>query len=437
MLPTGLEYFVAFFGVQLAGGIPVPLYPPARKSQIEDHLRRQAGILRTAGAEVLVTFSEVLTLARLLSAQLPGLHRVVTVAELAVGLPSELRPAAGARGGHRLPPVHLRQHGEPQRGGAHPRQPAGESAGDPPGGGHPAGRRDRELASALPRHGADRLLDGRPLLRRPAGPDVAAGLPRPPLALAVGDPPPPGDAVGGAQLRLRAVHQQDPRRGDRGARPLLLAHGAQRRRAGEPRDAAALHRALRAPRLPAGLVLPRLRPRRELARRGLSAARPAAADRRRRARALPALGVGGARGRGRSRRPALRLLRHASGRSRDPRRRRRGPRGGGAPGGAAGVQGAVRHQRLLPQPRGHGEAGPWRLAGLGGPRLHRRRRGLHHRPGQGHHHPRRPQPLPAGAGSGRGRGAGHPQGVRGGLRQPRSGHRHGAPGGDGRDPGAR
>ncbi|HKV08646.1 MAG TPA: AMP-binding protein, partial [Thermoanaerobaculia bacterium] len=82
MLPTGLEYFAAFFGAQLAGGVPVPLYPPARKSQIEDHLRRQAGILATAGAEVLVTFPEVLPLARLLSAQLPGLRRVVTVADL-------------------------------------------------------------------------------------------------------------------------------------------------------------------------------------------------------------------------------------------------------------------------------------------------------------------------------------------------------------------
>ena len=82
MLPTGLEYFAAFFGTQLAGGIPVPLYPPARKSQIEDHLRRQAGILRTAGAEVLITFPEVLTLARLLGAQLPGLRRVATVAEV-------------------------------------------------------------------------------------------------------------------------------------------------------------------------------------------------------------------------------------------------------------------------------------------------------------------------------------------------------------------
>jgi 1-acyl-sn-glycerol-3-phosphate acyltransferase len=82
MLPTGLDYFAAFFGVQLAGGVPVPLYPPARRSQIEDHLRRQAGILQTAGAEVLVTFNEVLTLARLLRAQLPMLRKVVTVAEL-------------------------------------------------------------------------------------------------------------------------------------------------------------------------------------------------------------------------------------------------------------------------------------------------------------------------------------------------------------------
>ncbi|HSF40776.1 MAG TPA: AMP-binding protein, partial [Thermoanaerobaculia bacterium] len=85
MLPTGLEYFAAFFGVQIAGGVPVPLYPPARKSQIEDHLRRQAGILKTAGAEVLVTFPEVLPLARLLSAQLPGLRRVVTVTDLSTG----------------------------------------------------------------------------------------------------------------------------------------------------------------------------------------------------------------------------------------------------------------------------------------------------------------------------------------------------------------
>ncbi len=96
MLPTGHDYFAAFFGVQIAGGVPVPLYPPARKSQIEDHLRRQAGILTTAGAEVLITFPEVLQLARLLSAQLPGLRKVITVAELSQGDPVP-------------PPVHVKE----------------------------------------------------------------------------------------------------------------------------------------------------------------------------------------------------------------------------------------------------------------------------------------------------------------------------------------
>ncbi|HEY0783660.1 MAG TPA: AMP-binding protein, partial [Thermoanaerobaculia bacterium] len=82
MLPSGLDYFVAFYGVLLSGGIPVPLYPPARRSQIADHLRRQAGILETARAGILITFPEVLGLARLLSAQLPGLE-LTTVAALA------------------------------------------------------------------------------------------------------------------------------------------------------------------------------------------------------------------------------------------------------------------------------------------------------------------------------------------------------------------
>jgi acyl-CoA synthetase (AMP-forming)/AMP-acid ligase II len=48
MLPTSLDFFYSFYGILLAGGVPVPLYPPARLSQIEDHLRRQASILDSA-----------------------------------------------------------------------------------------------------------------------------------------------------------------------------------------------------------------------------------------------------------------------------------------------------------------------------------------------------------------------------------------------------
>lgn len=30
MLPTGADYFLGFFGILLAGGVPVPIYPPVR-----------------------------------------------------------------------------------------------------------------------------------------------------------------------------------------------------------------------------------------------------------------------------------------------------------------------------------------------------------------------------------------------------------------------
>jgi 1-acyl-sn-glycerol-3-phosphate acyltransferase len=93
MLPTGLDYFAAFYGVLIAGGVPVPLYPPFRPSQLEDHLRRQAGILDTAQARVLVAMPEVLPLARLVRAQVPTLARVATVAELEAATAPPRRPA--------------------------------------------------------------------------------------------------------------------------------------------------------------------------------------------------------------------------------------------------------------------------------------------------------------------------------------------------------
>lgn len=79
MLPTGLEYFFSFFAILLAGGIPVPLYPPARPTQIEEHLRRHRGILRNAGAKIMITMPEVKPIAGLLKAQVETLELVDTV----------------------------------------------------------------------------------------------------------------------------------------------------------------------------------------------------------------------------------------------------------------------------------------------------------------------------------------------------------------------
>ena len=66
MMPTCPGYFYAYFGILLAGGIPVPIYPPARLSQIEEHVRRHAGILNNAQCAVLITIPEAMIIARLL-----------------------------------------------------------------------------------------------------------------------------------------------------------------------------------------------------------------------------------------------------------------------------------------------------------------------------------------------------------------------------------
>ncbi len=82
MLPTGADYFYSFMGILYAGGIPVPLYPPARPAQIEEHIRRHRKIISNARASILITIPEVRPVARLLMGQVPELKRILTVEEL-------------------------------------------------------------------------------------------------------------------------------------------------------------------------------------------------------------------------------------------------------------------------------------------------------------------------------------------------------------------
>jgi 1-acyl-sn-glycerol-3-phosphate acyltransferase len=82
MLPTSSDFFHAFFGILMAGGVPVPIYPPFRRAQIEDHLRRQAGILRNAQACLIITGAEIRPLGALLMGLAEDLRAVVTIADL-------------------------------------------------------------------------------------------------------------------------------------------------------------------------------------------------------------------------------------------------------------------------------------------------------------------------------------------------------------------
>jgi len=81
MLPTGREFFVAFYGALYAGCVPVPLYPPARPSQLEDHMGRIAGIVANAEAALFITDPRARLLGHLLRAQCASLRGVATVAE--------------------------------------------------------------------------------------------------------------------------------------------------------------------------------------------------------------------------------------------------------------------------------------------------------------------------------------------------------------------
>jgi len=93
MLPTSVDYLVAFLGIVLAGGVPVPIYPPARPSGLEDHLRRQVHILDNALATMLLTVPEARLVARLVRPQVPSLRRVVSVDDLrGAGVSTPLRP---------------------------------------------------------------------------------------------------------------------------------------------------------------------------------------------------------------------------------------------------------------------------------------------------------------------------------------------------------
>ena len=82
MLPTEENFFIAYMGALYAGGIPVPIYPPFRRSQVEDHLRRQAGILRNAEAAYLIAADELRGVGSILFGLVDTLKSIETVSTL-------------------------------------------------------------------------------------------------------------------------------------------------------------------------------------------------------------------------------------------------------------------------------------------------------------------------------------------------------------------
>ncbi|MGE5358841.1 MAG: fatty acyl-AMP ligase [Bacteroidales bacterium] len=83
IFPTSAAFFDAFFGVLLAGAVPVPLYPPVRLGRLDEYQVRTARMLRAADVCLLLTDRR--------------LHRIVGEVVLAA------RPRLGC---HVLPAAH-------------------------------------------------------------------------------------------------------------------------------------------------------------------------------------------------------------------------------------------------------------------------------------------------------------------------------------------
>jgi fatty-acyl-CoA synthase len=98
MLPTCAEFYYTFAGILLAGGIPVPIYPPFRADRIAEYAARQSNILSNAQCTYLVTFRQGEGLANLLKPRVATLREVLNAEKLAqAALPSEDLPPTERR----------------------------------------------------------------------------------------------------------------------------------------------------------------------------------------------------------------------------------------------------------------------------------------------------------------------------------------------------
>ncbi len=129
MLPTGRIFFAAFFGILYVGAVPVPIYPPMQLTQIEEYARRQAGILRNAGARILSPYLRDCGLARLLRSMVTTIDSVESVASLSKSPAVARLPNISGSSRSGVDPIHVGQHGRSEGCGSEPRQFACQHSG--------------------------------------------------------------------------------------------------------------------------------------------------------------------------------------------------------------------------------------------------------------------------------------------------------------------
>lgn len=113
VLPTGMDFLSSFQGILIAGGIPVPIYPPARLDRLAEFALRQSAILADSGARALITVPRALPIAAMLPRAIAGeVH--VTTAEALRGLGATCASPEGEAGDPALIQYTSGSTGEPK-----------------------------------------------------------------------------------------------------------------------------------------------------------------------------------------------------------------------------------------------------------------------------------------------------------------------------------
>lgn len=92
MLPTSLEFFYSFFGAIMAGGVPVPLYPPDRPSQLAEYLARQHKIIENSQARFLISTHGKTRTVPLVQGALATRVEILFVEDFVAGLQDHVLP---------------------------------------------------------------------------------------------------------------------------------------------------------------------------------------------------------------------------------------------------------------------------------------------------------------------------------------------------------
>ena len=75
MLPTSVDFLVAFQGILIAGAVPVPIYPPVRLDRLQEYAQRQSAILADAEVRTLITVARAKPVADLFRSSVKSLAR--------------------------------------------------------------------------------------------------------------------------------------------------------------------------------------------------------------------------------------------------------------------------------------------------------------------------------------------------------------------------